>query len=128
MRLWSVATQSFHGEDGALRRLQCVKLDWSAPDERGTRTWREIPGTGFEVKAELVLLAMGFLRVEHGPLVTELELATDEKGNLKVGENFMTSSPGVFAAGDAITGASLVVRAIDLGRLAAAAIDCHLSG
>jgi glutamate synthase (NADPH/NADH) small chain len=67
-------------------------------------------------------------REDSGPLVQELELAMDEKGNLKVGENFMTSTPAVFATGDVITGASLVVRAIDLGRLAAASIDRYLSG
>jgi len=127
-RMWGVATKSFQGEDGSVRKIRCVKLDWSAPDEKGYRIMREIPGTAFEVKAELILLATGFLRVEHGPLVRELELVADDRGNLKVDENFMTSSPGVFATGDAVTGASLVVRAIDLGRLAAAAIDRCLSG
>jgi NADPH-dependent glutamate synthase beta subunit-like oxidoreductase len=69
---------------------------------------------------------MGFLRVEHGPLVEDYGLATDPRGNLKVDAGFMTSEPGVFAAGDSVLGASLVVRAIFLGRDAASSIDRHL--
>ena len=70
----------------------------------------------------MVLLAMGFLHVNHTKLLKELKLKLDRKGNV-VAENCQTSEPGVFAAGDTTTGASLVVRAIDSGRQAAAAID-----
>jgi len=70
---------------------------------------------------------MGFVHVEHGPLVHDYELTLDPRGNLAVDANYMTSRPGVFAAGDAATGASLVVRAIDHGRRAAEHIDHYVS-
>jgi NADPH-dependent glutamate synthase beta subunit-like oxidoreductase len=87
-----------------------------------------IPESEFELPADLVLLAMGFVHVEHGPLVRDLSLALDPRGNLQVDGGRMTSTPGVFAAGDAMLGASLVVRAIDDGRQAAEGIDRYLSG
>ncbi len=126
-RMWSVLTKEFLGAGNAVRGLRCVKLDWSPPDESGRSKFSEIPGSEFEIEAELVLFAMGFLRVEHGPLVKDYGLQTDERGNITVGENFMTSTPGVFAAGETVMGASLVVRAINLGRQAAAAIGHYLS-
>ena len=126
-RLWDVATKAFVGEEGAVKKLRCVQLAWSEPDESGPRTFREIAGSEFEIEAELVLLAMGFVHLEHGPLVEELQLDRDQRGNLRVTSNYMTSVPGVFAAGDSMTGASLVVRSIDSGRLAAAAVDAFLS-
>jgi NAD(P)H-dependent glutamate synthase small subunit len=126
-RLWSVATKEFVGGRGGVQRLRCVRLEWSGPDEAGQSKSREIPGSEFEIEAELVLLAMGFLHLEHGPLVEGFQLERDERGNLRVETDFMTSVPGVFAAGDSVMGASLVVRSIDSGRLAAAAIDSYLS-
>lgn len=127
-RLWSVATKEFFGNRGSVERLRCVEVVWTDPDPDGRLTFRETPGSDFEIEAELVLLAMGFLHPEHGPLVQELQLDTDGRGNLRVEPHFMTSVPGVFAAGDSVMGASLVVRAIDSGRLAAAAIDSYLCG
>jgi NADPH-dependent glutamate synthase beta subunit-like oxidoreductase len=91
------------------------------------RSFREIPGSAFELPADLVLLAMGFVHVEHGPLVRDLGAATDGRGNLVADGNCMTNVPGVFGAGDAVMGASLVVRAIHLGRLAAAGADRYLA-
>jgi glutamate synthase (NADPH/NADH) small chain len=126
-RLWDVATKAFVGEEGAVKKLRCVRMDGSEQDEKGRRTFREIAGSEFEIEAELVLLAMGFVHLEHGPLVEELHLDRDGRGNLRVASNYMTSVPGVFAAGDSMTGASLVVRSIDSGRLAAAAVDSYLS-
>ncbi len=125
-RRWSVLTKECVGEDGRLKKLRCAKLEWGAPDETGRASFKEIPGSEFALDADLVLLAMGFLRVEHASLKQDFELATDERGNLKVDANLMTSHPGVFAAGDAVLGASLVVRAIYLGRQAAAAVDAYL--
>ena len=90
--------------------------------KNGTWKLKELPGTNFTLDADIVLLATGFLHVSHNGLVKELELKIDETGNVAV-ENCQTSQPGVFAAGDTVNGASLVVRAIDNGRQAAAAIN-----
>ena len=125
-RMWSINTTEFVGAKGAVKKLRCVKLDWTA-NEAGRAVFKEIPGSAFELKADLVLLAMGFVHVEHGPLVQDLGLTLDPRGNITVDQNYMTSAAGVFAAGDAMAGASLVVRAIDHGRLAAEGIDRHLA-
>jgi NADPH-dependent glutamate synthase beta subunit-like oxidoreductase len=127
-RMWSVQTKEFLGEKGGVRKLSCVELDWSGPDPAGRRTFKEVPGSAFEMRADLVLLAMGFVHVEHGPLVRDLGVATDSRGNLVADGNCMTNVPGVFGAGDAVMGASLVVSAINLGRLAAAGADRYLVG
>ena len=104
--MWSISTKEFIGDRSGVKKLRCVKLDWSEPDEGGRQTFREIPGSEFELAADLVLLSMGFVHVEHGPLVREMGLALDERGNLKVDADRMTSAPGIFAAGDAVLGAS----------------------
>ena len=127
-RLWSVSTKEFLGSRSGVEKLRCAKLEWSEPDENGRSTFREIPGSEFELRADLVLLAAGFVHLEHGPLVRDLGLETDARGNLVVDSGLMTTAPGVFAAGDAMVGASLVVRAIDLGRKAAAGVDRYLAG
>jgi glutamate synthase (NADPH) small chain len=134
-RMWGVLTKEFlsgaAGERATeglrVRAMKCVRIAWSDPDATGRRTFKEIAGSEFEIKADLVLLALGFVHVEHGPIVAELNLKTDERGNLVVDKNFMTAAPGVFAAGDTVMGASLVVRAIDLGRKMAAAVDAYIS-
>jgi NADPH-dependent glutamate synthase beta subunit-like oxidoreductase len=83
---------------------------------------KELKGTEFVQEVGLVLLALGFLHVAHEGLVQDLGLQLDAKGNV-IADDYQTSEPWVFAAGDTISGASLVVRAIDSGRLAAAAMD-----
>jgi NAD(P)H-dependent glutamate synthase small subunit len=125
-RLWSVSTKEFLGDEDGVKKLRCVKIEWSDPDENGRSTFREIPGSEFELAADLVLLAMGFVHVEHGPLVNDFGLERDARGNLVVDSQLMTSVPGVFAAGDSMVGASLVVRAIDYGRIAAEGADRYL--
>ncbi|MBN2210111.1 MAG: glutamate synthase subunit beta [Sedimentisphaerales bacterium] len=125
-RMWSILTKECLGDNGKVNKLRCVRLEWSPPDEDGRTTFKELPGTEFELPANLVLLAMGFLHVEHGPLVTELGLELDNRGNIKVDSTFQTTTPGVFAAGDAVRGASLVVHAINLGRQAAQTVDDYL--
>jgi len=125
-RLWSILTKEFLGRGIRVRGMRCVRLARSEPDASGRRTFNEIPGSEFERKADLVLLALGFVHVEHGPIVSELDLRTDDRGNLVVGADYMTTAPGVFAAGDSVLGASLVVRAIHLGRQMAAAVDKYL--
>ncbi|NJD63211.1 MAG: glutamate synthase subunit beta [Deltaproteobacteria bacterium] len=127
-RSWSVSTQEFVGEGGKVRKLRCARLEWSEADAAGRRAFKEVPGSGFELQADLVLLAMGFVHLEHGPLVRDLSLERDARGNLRVDAGRMTSTPGIFAAGDAMMGASLVVRAIDDGRQAAEGIGRYLSG
>jgi len=125
-RSWSISTKEFVGDRSGVKKLRCVRIEWSDPDESGRRSIREIPGSEFELEADLVLLAMGFVHVEHGPLVRGLGLSIDDRGNVKVDDDRMTSVPGVFAAGDAVLGASLVVRAIDSGRLAADGVNRYL--
>lgn len=125
-RIWSVDVREFVGEKGRVRKLGGVRLEWTAPDATGRQTPKEVPGSQFEIDADLVLLAMGFIRVEHGALVKDFQIAPDERGNIKVDNNLMTSASGVFAAGDSVLGASLVVRALDQGRRAAEAVDAYL--
>ncbi len=124
-RMWSILTKEFIGENGRVKGLRCVKLDWKT-DESGKMSFTEIPNSEFILEADLVLLAMGFLHTEHGPLVEGFGLETDDRGNIKVDHNLMTNVPGVFAAGDTVLGASLVVRAISLGRKVAASVDEYL--
>jgi len=126
-RQWSVSTKEFLGSGGSVEKLACVRLEWSEPDENGRSTFREIPGSEFELGADLVLLAMGFVHVEHGPLVRDLDLALDARGNLSADAEQMTSTPGVFTAGDSMVGASLIVRALDQGRTAAEGVHRYLA-
>ena len=85
-----------------------------------------IEGSDFELEVDLVFLAMGFVHVEHNRIITDLNLELDGRGNIKTDGNYGTSIDGVFAAGDAETGASLVVRAINHGRRASDAVDEYL--
>ncbi len=84
--------------------------------------YKELPGTDFSLKADLVILAMGFLHVAHNGLIKSLDLKLDDFGNIAV-NNYQTSQEGIFAAGDTVAGASLVVKAVNSGREAAIAID-----
>ena len=86
----------------------------------------EISGTEFNMKVDLVLLAMGFLHVKHSRLIEDLGVEFDQRGNIRYNKDYQTSMEGVFTAGDAGTGASLVVRSIYHGRQAAQAINQYL--
>ena len=119
-RQWSVCTKKFSGIETRVTQLHCCQIEWFR--KNGTWKLKELPGTEFNLKADIVLLAMGFLHVTHNSLVKELGLKLDESGNVAV-ENYQTSQPEVFAAGDTVIGSSLVVRAINSGREAAAAMD-----
>jgi glutamate synthase (NADPH/NADH) small chain len=125
-RQWGIATKRFIGQGVRVKEAYCIKVKWYT-DER-TKQWQmeEIPGTEFSVKADLVLLAMGFLHVQHGKLLHDLNIAYDQRGNIKVDSTYQTSVPGVFAAGDCTTGTSLVVRSIYHARQAALAINKYL--
>ncbi|HIJ75018.1 MAG TPA: FAD-dependent oxidoreductase, partial [Candidatus Hydrogenedentes bacterium] len=127
-RQWSVLTKEFVGEHGRVRKLKAVKLEWSEPDAAGRRTMKEIPASAFEIECDLVLLALGFLHPEHDTIVSDLGLELDARGNIKTNDDFQTSRPNVFSAGDARRGQSLVVWAIQEGREAARCIDVALMG
>ncbi len=119
-RMWGVMTKRLTGAETRVSRIHCCKVEWIEKE----RDWKikELPGTEFELDADIVLLAMGFLHVEHDGLVSELGLELDQRGNV-LEKDCRTNQEWVFAAGDTVNGASLVVRAIDSGRRAAAAID-----
>ncbi|MGA2062086.1 MAG: glutamate synthase subunit beta [Thermoguttaceae bacterium] len=119
-RHWSALTKALVGTNGQVTHLVGCEIDWVA----GPKGWemQEVPGTDFTFPADLVLIAMGFVHVVHEGLIGELGLQLDRRGNVIV-EHWMSSVPGVFAAGDTVRGASLVVHAINHGRLAAAAVD-----
>jgi glutamate synthase (NADPH/NADH) small chain len=127
-RMWNISTKKFIGEQGKVKKLSAVEVIWSmGPD--GRPSMAEKPGSGFELDADLVLLAMGFTHPVHEGLVRELGLELDARGNIKIDSNCMTSIKGIFSAGDSSRGASLVVHAIQDGRNAARAIhDYLLSG
>jgi glutamate synthase (NADPH/NADH) small chain len=131
-RMWSVATKEFLGDgQGHVRALRCVRLDW-AKDAAGRWQQSEVPGSEFELKADLVALAMGFVHPVHQGLLQELGVELDPRGNVKgatEGANaYHTSLAGVFAAGDMRRGQSLVVWAIREGRQCARAVDQYLMG
>jgi glutamate synthase (NADPH/NADH) small chain len=120
-RDWSVSTESVSG-NGKVEKLHCVRVEL-----KGGR-FERMAGTEFELQADLVLLAMGFVHPEHPGIVTDLQLKLDRRGNIEVDPQFMTSVPGVFAAGDCQRGQSLVVWAIAEGRKAARNVDQFLMG
>ena len=120
-RRWSVLSKALEGDSaGRVSSLHGCEIEWC----RGPKGWemRERAGTEFTLKAELVLLAMGFVHVVHQGLVEQLGIELGAHGNV-VTRNWMTSEEGVFAAGDTVRGASLVVHAIHEGRSAAIAVD-----
>ncbi len=127
-RDWSISTQAFMGVDGQVNRLRAVRLDWKA-DEKGQMTPQEIPGSAFDIPADLVLLAMGYLHPVQTGLLEQLGVAKDARGNVQANVlDYQTSVSKVFAAGDMRRGQSLVVWAIREGRQAARAIDEFLMG
>jgi glutamate synthase (NADPH/NADH) small chain len=127
-RHWSVSTRAFHGSAGHVTGLTVVAVDWQK-DAAGNWKMSEVPGSEVELRADLVLLAMGFLRPVHGGLLEEIGVELDGRGNVKADTlGYQTSSPRVFAAGDMRRGQSLVVWAIREGRQCARAVDEFLMG
>jgi glutamate synthase (NADPH/NADH) small chain len=122
IREWSVATTAFTGDEhGNVKQLHATRVGHVPKFE-------PIPGTEFTLDADLVLLAMGFLGPVKSGLLESLGVKLDLRGNVHAAENYMTSVPGVFAAGDMRRGQSLVVWAITEGRNAARGIDQYLMG
>jgi len=125
-RRWAVATVRFLGEQRVVKGLEICQVTW-AKDEHGVYSMSTVPGTQEIIRADLVLLAMGFLHPAHTGLVSKLDLQLDQRGNIETDAHYRTSNPKIFAAGDARAGASLVVHAIYSGRMAAANILKFLS-
>jgi glutamate synthase (NADPH/NADH) small chain len=121
-REWSVSTVKFSGdEQGNVRKLHGVRV---GPPP----TFEPLPGTEFTLDADLVLLAMGFTGPVRNGMIEQLGVALDSRGNVSTDPDYMTSVPGIFAAGDMRRGQSLVVWAITEGRKAARAVDQYLMG
>ncbi|NEE02248.1 glutamate synthase subunit beta [Phytoactinopolyspora halotolerans] len=122
-RVYSVSTQEFLGdEQGRVRALRLVEV------RRGENGFEPVEGTEREIPAELVLFAMGFVGPERSPLLEQLAVELDGRGNIVRDDSYETSVPGVFVAGDAGRGQSLIVWAIAEGRACAAAVDRWLTG
>ena len=118
-RVYAVSTQEFLGDaDGRVRALRLVEVD---------AKFQPVEGTEREIPAELVLLAMGFVGPER-PVLEQLGVDLDERGNVKRDSVYATNVDGVFVAGDAGRGQSLIVWAIAEGRAAASAVDTFLTG
>ncbi len=127
-RDWSVTTKRFEGRDGKVEKLVAARVEWQR-DGNAPPKMVEIPGSEFELEADLVLFAMGFVGPVQAGLLDQFGVARDARSNVKADtENYRTSVPKVFAAGDMRRGQSLVVWAIREGRQAARAVDEFLMG
>ena len=126
-RDWAVTTKAFIGEDGQVALLKLARLEWQQIN--GRQIMVEMPGSEFEIKADLVLLAMGFVHPVQQGMLQELGVALDERGNVRADiRDYQTSINKVFSAGDMRRGQSLVVWAIREGRQCARAVDEFLMG
>lgn len=125
-RVYAVSTKRFIGENGKLTALELVKVEMAM--ENGKPSLKEIAGSEFTLKAELVFLAMGFVGPEKPGMLEQLGVKLTERGNVWRDANWMTSVKGVFAAGDMQRGQSLIVWAIAEGRSAARGVDQFLMG
>jgi glutamate synthase (NADPH/NADH) small chain len=126
-RLYSVSTQRFSGDaSGHVRALHAVQVEMIK--QNGRVQFQPVPGTEFEIPADLVLLAMGFVGAEKGALLDDLGVTMTDRGNVARDGNWMTNVDGVFTAGDIQRGQSLIVWAIAEGRSAARGIDRYLMG
>ena len=128
-RYWSINTKEFIGENGKLKAMKICDIEWEKPEPGKRPNFKEIQGSERIISADYVFLAMGFLNPQHEGLCDDLNLAYDQRGNVKAIEGeFKTSVDKVFAAGDMRRGQSLVVWAISEGRECARNIDLYLMG
>ncbi len=128
-RDFNVMTKRFVGdEDGNLTGLECVRVEWVKDEKTGQFQMNEVPGTEFNLKAEAVFLAMGFVSPQHEGLLDDLGVDYDQRGNVAANGSLQTNIDKVFACGDMQRGQSLVVHAIASGRRAARQIDIFLTG
>jgi glutamate synthase (NADPH/NADH) small chain len=127
-RDWSVVTKCARGNDGKIEALDCVRVEWVKGAD-GRMEMREVEGSTFSLKADLVLLAMGFLSARHNGLVQQSGATVDPRGNVKANTlDYKTTVEKVFSCGDMRRGQSLVVWAIREGRQCARAVDEFLMG
>ncbi len=129
-RHWAIATKEFIGdENGNLKALKIVDLEWKFTEENRPAEFVEIPETETEIPCELALLAMGFIHPQHEGLLDQLEVELDQRGNVKATEkDYHTNISKIFTAGDMRRGQSLVVWAISEGRECARKVDEYLMG
>jgi glutamate synthase (NADPH/NADH) small chain len=123
-RIWSLSTLKFVGDGKLTRGAEVAEVAWEYID--GKYIMRPVPGTRRVIETDLVLLALGFVHPVLEGLLTELGVELDNRKNVKVDSCQSTSIQKVFAAGDTVSGASLVVNAIASGRKAAKEIDSYL--
>jgi glutamate synthase (NADPH/NADH) small chain len=127
-RDWAVQTRRAIGEDGKITALECVRVEWKLGDG-GKMNLVEVPGSEFTLKADLVLLAMGFVGPRKAGLVEQSGVELDARGNVKAPQtNYQTSKSKIFSCGDMRRGQSLVVWAIREGRQCAQGVDEFLMG
>ena len=127
-RHYSILTKRFVGENGKLSGLETVNIEFVTPEGGGRPELKEIPDTEKTWPCELVTLALGFLAPETDTIIAQYGCELDGRGNVKVDENWMSTAPGFFSAGDAQRGQSLIVWAISDGRECAASLDEFLMG
>jgi glutamate synthase (NADPH) small chain len=129
-RHWAIATKEFIGDNnGNLKALKVVDLEWKLKDDGRPAQFVEVPGSEREMPCELALLAMGFVHPQHTGLLEQLDVELDERGNVKASEkHYKTNIAKIFTAGDIRRGQSLVVWAISEGRECARQVDEFLVG
>jgi glutamate synthase (NADPH/NADH) small chain len=127
-REFAVGTKRFIGENGRVTALECARLEWVKGAD-GRMQMQEVEGSTFELKADLVLLAMGFVAPRRAGLVENAAVELDGRGNVRANvSDYRTSAPNIFSCGDMRRGQSLVVWAIREGRQCAQAVDAYLMG
>jgi len=127
-RDWAVNTKTILGSNGRVEALQLVRVSWDKGED-GRMTMSEVPGSEFQIEADLVLLAMGFVHASHDGMLADLGVKLDPRGNVKADtDDYRSSVDHVFTAGDMRRGQSLIVWAIREGRQCARAVDAYLMG
>ncbi len=120
-RDWGIETKAFTGRDGKVTEGLFQRVKWEK--DRNRPVMKPVPGSEFRLRVDLVLLAMGFVHTDQGGFLKDSGIEFNERGNIKTADDYMTSIPGIFTAGDAHAGPSLIVHAIQHGRRAARAIN-----
>jgi glutamate synthase (NADPH/NADH) small chain len=126
-RQWGILTKKLMGTSGRIEKLLTINVTFE-PDDTGKPVMKEVPGSEKQWPADLVLLAMGFTGPEQNTIISQLGLELDASGNISTGAGYQTSASGIFAAGDAHRGQSLIVWAISEGREVARSVDIYLTG